>query len=107
MKNNTSTTVENKNSANVFLKNVRLSFPQLFQPKRVQESEPKYSASFLLDKEDPQVRGLQQKIDALITSKWGGNRPKGIKTCLRDGAEKEFAGYEDTFYVSANSAKRP
>jgi hypothetical protein len=101
MNNNIST------SSNLILKNVRLSFPQLFQPKSVMGSEPKYSAAFLLEKSDPQVAATRKAIAAMTTAKWGKVIPRSLKVCLHDGSEKEFDGYEDSFYISANSAKRP
>ena len=104
---NTTTILESKTSSNLTLENVRLSFPQLFQPKSVMGSEPRYSAAFLLERDDSQVQRLQKIINVMIAAKWGNNRPKGIKTCLHDGTEKDFVGYEDAFFVSANSAKRP
>lgn len=49
------------------LKRVRLSFPDLFTPKKVSDKgEPKYGAAFLLSKEDDaaQIKLAQNLINA-------------------------------------------
>lgn len=90
------------------LKNVRLSFPALFQAKSAQAGgEPKFSAAFLIDKSDEQLNVISAAIKDCIKEKFGDQPPKGIKSCLRDGDEKEFDGYEGHMYVSASSARRP
>lgn len=104
-----STTVENDPSK-VRLKNVRLSFPQLFTPKSVNNSEPKYSASFLLDKatDRKQLDSLEKAIEAVKKLKWGAQVPKGVKVCLHEGSSKEFDGYDETnMFVSTSSSRRP
>lgn len=90
------------------LKNVRLSFPALFQAKSAQQGgEPKFYAAFLIPQEDPQIKSIANAIVAVTAEKWGDKPPKGIKTCLRNGDEKDFDGYEGHMYVSASSQKRP
>jgi len=92
------------------LKNVRLSFPTLFVAKSVNASEPKFSASFLIDKSagNSEIEKVQRAIEAVKKAKWGANPPKGIKTCLHEGSSKDFDGYDETnMFVSASSARRP
>lgn len=94
----------------VRLKNVRLSFPQLFTPKSVNGSEPKYSASFLMDKatDRKQLDAIEKAIEECKKAKWGANLPKGIKSCLHEGSSKEFDGYDETnMFVSTSSSRRP
>ena len=64
----------------VRLKNVRLSFPQLFTAKSVNGSEPKFSCSFLLDKsaDKAQIDTLANAIEECKKAKWGATLPKGI-----------------------------
>ncbi|MDF3086641.1 ssDNA-binding protein, partial [Burkholderia sola] len=46
------------------LSNVRLAFPQLFEAKTVNgEGKPAFSAAFLIDPADPQVKELNAAID--------------------------------------------
>jgi hypothetical protein len=98
--------------AKVRLKNVRLSFPKLFKAEAVQKGqEPKFSASFLLNKkaDAAQIELIKSTIEAVKKSKWGNSIPKGIKLCLHDGSEKEeHDGYDDTLmFVSSSSTRRP
>jgi hypothetical protein len=94
----------------VRLKNVRLSFPQLFIAKSVNGSEPKFSCSFLLDKsaDKAQIQTLANAIEECKKAKWGATLPKGIKVCLHEGSSKEFDGYDETnMFVSTSSSRRP
>jgi len=105
---------------NIKLINVRLSFPALFKPRSFGNSdsgdntqgEPKYSATFLMDKEKHSdlIEQIQDGIKALMDEKYGEGKYKlkAFKSCLRDGVEKEDTeGYgEDIMFVSARSAKR-
>ena len=48
------------------LTNVRLSFAQLFEAKTVNgEGKPAFSASFLIKPNDPQVKMINEAIDAV------------------------------------------
>lgn len=90
--------------------NVRLSFPELFKAKSVNDSEPRFGASFLLDKEKDasQIAKINDAMKAVAAEKWGANIPKGVKKCLHEGSEKEYEGYgDDNMYVSATSKTRP
>lgn len=105
------------------LTNVRLSFPDLWKPKAVQEGgEEKYGCSLLLDKEDnaTAIKELKALITAVAEAKWGEKLPglvkaKKIKFCLHQGSEKTYDGYEGSetykgagnMYVSTSSSKFP
>lgn len=98
------------------LTNVRLAFPQLFEAKTVNgEGEPAFSASFLIDPKDPQVKTINEAIDAVATAKWGAKAPAILKTsraadkvAIHDGdAKSQYAGFEGRLYVSARSKTRP
>jgi hypothetical protein len=48
------------------LTNVRLSFPELFEAKSVNgEGKPAFSGSFLIDPKDPQVKMINEAIEAV------------------------------------------
>lgn len=98
-------------SAQIKLTNVRLSFPELFRPKKVKENdEPKYAASFLIDKadQDDQIKKLRKLVAQIAHEKWGEKIPKGVKYCIHAGDEKEYEGYDESIvFVSASSKKRP
>lgn len=101
---------QTEDPSKVRLKNVRLSFPQLFTAKSVNGSEPKFSCSFLMDKtaDKAQIQALSKAIEMCKTAKWGATLPKGIKVCLHEGSSKEFDGYDETnMFVSTSSSRRP
>lgn len=108
----------------VRLKNVRLSFAEIWTPKLFGKkgaaaatpaegskdtNKPRYSCSFLMGKEDEQgqanIKAVSDAIMAVVTAKWPdkAKRPKfkADKICLRDGDEEDWEGYAGHKYVSA------
>ena len=98
-----------KKLGEVILKNVRLSFADIFEAKAVNDGEPRYSCNFLIDPEDPQIAKIKMAIKDVMQAKWGDNQPKlkAAQFCLRDGSEETWDGYEGMMYVSASNKKRP
>lgn len=113
---------------NLKLQNVRLSYPNLFEPKSGPEGgEAKYSASLLLDKETNKdvIAAMQAGILATAKAQWGENSAKWhngqltikkadgkagiVKVCLRDGSEKpDTDGYGDgVMFFSAGNKLAP
>ena len=89
---------------------VRASFVHIFEPQSVNGSEPKYSCSFIIPKNDAETIG---KIRAAIeeakqngVSKWGGKTPANLK---RDGDidRPDDPNYAGAYFVNANSNERP
>jgi hypothetical protein len=100
----------------VKLTNVRLAFPVLFEARTVNgEGKPAFSASFLLDPADPQVKALNQAIEQVAKDKWGARAGDILKqmraqdkVALHDGDLKaNYDGFPGNLYVSARSATRP
>lgn len=100
----------------VKLTNVRLAFPVLFEAKTVNgEGKPAFSASFLLDPADTQVKALNQAIEQVAKDKWGAKAEAILKqmraqdkVALHDGDLKaNYDGFPGNLYVSARSATRP
>lgn len=98
------------------LSSVRLAFPALFEAKTVNgEGEPAFSAVLLIDPKDPQVKTINQAIDAVAKEKWGAKADSVLKamrtadkTCLHDGdAKADYAGFPGNLFVSARSKTRP
>ncbi|NKD46264.1 DUF2815 family protein [Haematospirillum jordaniae] len=98
------------------LENVRLAFPMLFEARTVNgEGKPAFSASFLLDPADPQVKALNQAIEQVAREKWGAKTDAVLKqmrgqdkVCLHDGDLKSnYDGFPGSLYVSARSTTRP
>ncbi|MFZ7235829.1 DUF2815 family protein [Avibacterium gallinarum] len=100
----------------VKLNNVRLAFPQIFVPKAINgEGEPRFSATFLLEKGSENIKALENAIEQVAQEKWGAKTAAimtSIKAknhlCLRDGAEKaEYEGFDGKMYVSASNKGKP
>ena len=98
------------------LKNVRLAFPQLFEAKTVNgEGKPAFSACFLLDPADPQIKDIQAAIETVAREKWGAKADAVLKqmrasdkTCLHDGDLKStYDGFSGNLYISSRSPMRP
>lgn len=98
------------------LNNVRLAFPELFEAKTVNgEGKPAFSASFLIDPADPQVKTLNAAIDQMAKGKWGAKADAILKqmratdkVALHDGDLKSnYDGFAGNLYVSARSTTRP
>jgi len=90
------------------LKNVRLSFPSLYVTEQYGgEDTGKFAATFLLDKDDPQVDIIKAAMKASAEGEFGTPLPKGIGNCLKDGDEKTYAGYENCFSIKASTKRRP
>ena len=91
----------------------RFSYLYCWEPSSVNGGEPKYSVSAIIPKSDKHTLNLikaaieQAKQDSL--SKWGGKIPTGLKIPLRDGDEDrpDDAAYADSYFVNANSARKP
>jgi hypothetical protein len=94
---------------------VRLSFPDLWEAKVVGDSEPKFSAAFLLDKKKHEDLIVQCKTIAWAAAKEHfKDKAKDLvqsgklKIFLHEGKEKDYEGYDDTnMFISASSKKRP
>lgn len=92
------------------LKDVRLSFAQIFEPKKFgaqDDSKPRYSCSFLFAKDTPSgiqnEKLVRETIKAVATEKWGKNMPKLKENmfCFRNGDNEDWDGYAGHWYVSA------
>ena len=91
----------------VMLKNVRLSFPSLFEHAEYKgDSLGKYECTFLIDKESPQLAEIQAVIKSVGADVLGKEWSKA-KLCLQDGATKDYDGYESCFALKATTKKRP
>lgn len=95
------------------LKNVRLSFPEIFHKKSFQGGIPAYSAAFLMDKSTPEgkaaIKTLTDAIKKLAMDTWGeippNAKPGAAKCCFRDGDDKDLAGYPGHMYISTRNGK--
>ncbi|MDO5299734.1 MAG: DUF2815 family protein [Clostridia bacterium] len=92
---------------------VRASFVNIFQPKSINGSDPKYSISLIIPKSDKATIG---KINAAIEEakqngvpKWGGKIPPNLKTPLRDGDidRPDDDAYANSCFINATSQEAP
>lgn len=103
-----------KNPTRVVTGETRLSYANLFEPKSIQGSKPKYSVSLIIPKSDKATLAkIEAAIDAAIeagTAKFGGKRPNkaALKLPLRDGdTERDDEAYANSMFVNANSTTPP
>lgn len=102
----------NQPAGRILLNNVRLAFPNLFEPTTVAgEGKPRYGAALLLPMDHPQLEALKAKIDAVARDKWKDKATatlaglyKTDKVALHDGDTKpQYDGFAGMMFVSANS----
>lgn len=99
----------------VQLKNVRMAFANIFKPKSVQGSDPKYSAAFLMSPDSKNTSALEAAIEQVAEEKWGKKAPEVLRelrkkdrVCLREGDDKKnYDGFEGMMYLSASNSVRP
>ena len=92
----------------------RISFANIWEPKSVNGSDPKYSVSCLVSKDDKETL---LKINACIeaakedakTKKWGGKIPANLKLPIHDGdiERPDDEAYHNMFFFNANSKDAP
>lgn len=102
----------------ITLKKVRLAFPKIWTPEafpRSPDPTKYFSATFLIAKDDPQLKAIDDVLTGLAKEKWPKSFAATLKTakatgkvCLRDGDTKaEVDGYEGMMFLSARSKTRP
>lgn len=99
------------------LKNVRLSFPHIWQPQANKfnpAAEPKFGAALIIPKVHPQLDEVRALITSIMRDTWGAQLSNPhflakIEVCLRDGEEKvDKDGYgPDVMFFNAYNKKRP
>lgn len=97
------------------LNNVRLAFPNIFEPQVSEDGKASYGATVLLDPNDPQVKAINATIEAVAKEKWTSKADVMLKqiraadkTALHNGDTKaQYAGFEGTMFVSARNPVRP
>ena len=108
------TNTDKKKNPEFILKNVRLSFPHIFEPKAIGDGVPRYTANFLLDPADAEhkemIRKLRDAANALYAegTRKPDAKPKAANCALKKGNDEDGAalydGYEKMWFVSAARA---
>lgn len=103
----------------VICKNVRLTFPVLWEPKAMAndpKSKPAYSAGAVFPHEHPCVKLISDAIRTEAKKKWKGDAPAILaqlkaadRLCLHNGdLKKQYDGYAGNLFISArNERVRP
>ena len=93
---------------------VRLSYEHVWEPASINGSNPKYSVSLIIPKDDVKtIAAINQAVENAIkdgAAKFGGKiPPKGaLKLPLRDGdTERDDEAYRNAYFVNANSPTAP
>jgi hypothetical protein len=87
---------------------VRLSFPELFQPKAIEEGKTKKYSTAILFPKGADMSVLKEEIKAVAEREFPGKPLKSLRIGIRDQGEKDFEGYADgAFFLNASSEKRP
>ena len=91
------------------LKNVRLSFPSLFQKATFEGKLTKYEATLLLSKEEHEglIKNIEDEIGYRIKKDLKGIKLGAHLRCLKDGDEIDYAGYAGHMSLKASNGKRP
>ncbi|WP_085248052.1 DUF2815 family protein [Gilliamella mensalis] len=100
----------------VKLQNVRLAFPELFKAEQVNgEGDPQFSATFILPRNHPNVKDIENAILQVAKEKWADKADAilkkvkaELKTCLKDGDLKaDLEGFAGNYFLSASNRTRP
>jgi hypothetical protein len=101
------------------LKNVRISFPSLFEAKAVNgEGEPRFSAVFVVEPGSENAKLLAQTLNAVAKEKWGA-KAENILTDLKakgrvcylerpktNQSGEVYDGFEGMHHISASNTAR-
>ena len=102
-----------KGDTKVVTGKVRLSYANIFEPKSINGSDPKYSVSLIIPKDDTQqIEVIKQAIENAKErdkGKWNGKIPANLKLPLRDGdlERPEDEAYANSYFINANSTRPP
>lgn len=94
------------------LRNVRLSFPDLWEARSFMDGEPKFGATLLLPKDDPQAKAFLAEVKRLGTEEFKAGWTKA-KNLVSDGDEKvkedgtPYEGYAGHWAIRVSTKKRP
>jgi hypothetical protein len=97
----------------VVIRNVPISFPEVFEAKTYKESTA-YSCKFLLDKSSENYKNVAEAIKKEAVARWADKAAKKveamksnpIQTCIIDGDSKEYNGYADRWVLTAKRKER-
>jgi len=93
------------------LKNVRLSFADLYTAVSKFDGDPKFSAMFIIDKSTDEGKDNLTRFKSVVRDlekeKLGGKELPIDKLPIQDGNDKEYSGWADMIIMSSANKKRP
>jgi hypothetical protein len=95
------------------LKNVRLSYANLFEARENQSGDLRYSTALIIPKDHPQIDDLHALVDEVgeekFGKKWASMRKKTdpVHDADEDGKADDDPVYEGTFYINTSSKRKP
>lgn len=102
-----------KGDTRVVTGRVRLSYANLFTPRSINGSDPKYSVSIIIPKSDKQqlevIKKAIENAKERDKGKWNGKVPPNLKLPLRDGdlERPDDEAYANSYFINANSTRPP
>lgn len=98
------------------IENVRLAFPDLYEPKSFGEGKPAYSAKFIVDPSSPNVKVIEDAIKAAAKEKWG-EKAEGVLGVINDAKKSAWTrgpyrnsktgdvydGFEGMFHINGRT----
>jgi len=100
-------------STKVITGKVRFSYVNVWEPRSVNGSDPKYSVSLIIPKSDKEtLKKIKTAIERAKKEglvKFGGKTPANLKTPLRDGDtdRPDDEAYANSHFINANSFIKP
>ncbi|MET3122633.1 hypothetical protein AAKU67_002235 [Oxalobacteraceae bacterium GrIS 2.11] len=99
----------------ITIKDVRLAFPVLFEPKIGDNGKAQFSAAFIFEPGSAVHNQLLKDIEEVGAAKWGAKwatlkkeMKAGDNLLIHDGNSKaSLAGYEDNLFFNAYNVVRP
>jgi len=98
----------------MMLKNVRLSYANLFEAKENKSGDLRYSTALLIPKDHPQIDDLIANVNKVGEEKFGKKwetmvKKNGlpVKDADEDGSADDKPEYEGQFYINTSSKRRP
>lgn len=97
------------------IKNVRLAFPNLFEPKINEQGKASFGAAFIFGTDHEARAVLEKAVDEVGTAKWGTKWPAlkkqlaaGDNLLIHNGdAKASLEGYEGNLYINSYNVVRP
>ena len=84
-----------------------LSFPNLFEARGYGDATPTFSANLLVVPDSEEHKKLTKMVNEAVKEKWNGKMPRGFKSPVKNGDDKEYEGYPGMVYIQAKNKRRP